>query len=472
MGGGPRAAVQYQWEQLLDYIEAGTVVPIVGQGLLNLEVEGTRKALDTYLAERLATGLAERTGELPPLQSSTCLSAVVSQHKARGPQGENLPYTLVWHLLRALEPLEPPESLLKLARLPFPLFVSTTCDSYVSRAVDLVRFRGRGRTTVPPYHEKGKEDLPDTVSAQNPVVFPLLGLASKSPDYALTEEDVLEFVHHFHRSGQPKRLFEWIQKRHVLLIGGGFSDWLVRFLVRLMMRERLWANRCTHFVADPAVNADPALATFLQHRLSDVQVFQAPTAESFVDELFQRWCDRPGTALSDAVEDTSETQGAGSWSANAERDETAPKRIFLSYASEDREAAQRIFKLLDAEGLEVWFDTRGLEPGDVYKETIRSQIRRSWFFVPVLSQHTLTPLHRFFRFEWTVAGECAETASRSVGYAFPLVIDDTPQTSDGIPEFLSNVHWTKAPRGDVPVGFVQKLRESYRTMERAERQRS
>jgi len=48
--------------------------------------------------------------------------------------------------------------------------------------------------------------------------------------------------------------------------------------------------------------------------------------------------------------------------------------VFLSYASQDAEAAQRICEALRATGIEVWFDQSALRGGDVWDQTIRRQM--------------------------------------------------------------------------------------------------
>ena len=48
--------------------------------------------------------------------------------------------------------------------------------------------------------------------------------------------------------------------------------------------------------------------------------------------------------------------------------------VFLSYASEDAEAAQGICEALRAAGIEVWFDQSELRGGDVWDQKIRRQI--------------------------------------------------------------------------------------------------
>jgi len=48
--------------------------------------------------------------------------------------------------------------------------------------------------------------------------------------------------------------------------------------------------------------------------------------------------------------------------------------VFLSYASQDQEAAQRICEALRAAGIEVWFDQSELRAGDAWDRQIRKQI--------------------------------------------------------------------------------------------------
>src|ERR1700688_4976820 len=45
-----------------------------------------------------------------------------------------------------------------------------------------------------------------------------------------------------------------------------------------------------------------------------------------------------------------------------------PPSVFLSYASEDRPAAQAIRDALPAFGLEVWYDESGLDGGDAWDQ--------------------------------------------------------------------------------------------------------
>ena len=61
------------------------------------------------------------------------------------------------------------------------------------------------------------------------------------------------------------------------------------------------------------------------------------------------------------------------------------KAVFLSYASQDAEAARRIADALRAGGIEVWFDQSELRGGDVWDRQIRKQIHDCALFIPIIS---------------------------------------------------------------------------------------
>jgi hypothetical protein len=70
--------------------------------------------------------------------------------------------------------------------------------------------------------------------------------------------------------------------------------------------------------------------------------------------------------------------------------------VFLSYASQDAPAAQRICEALRNAGIEVSFDQSGLRGGDVWDQKIRREIRDCELFIPVISANT-APQHAGLR---------------------------------------------------------------------------
>ena len=77
--------------------------------------------------------------------------------------------------------------------------------------------------------------------------------------------------------------------------------------------------------------------------------------------------------------------------------------VFLSYASQDAEAAARICEALRAAGIEVWLDQSELRGGDAWDRKIRKQIQGCALFVPVISANTQVRLEGYFRLEWRLA---------------------------------------------------------------------
>src|ERR1700733_15039615 len=92
-------------------------------------------------------------------------------------------------------------------------------------------------------------------------------------------------------------------------------------------------------------------------------------------------------------------------------DPIAPDRsrptVFLSYASEDRVAAQSIRDALPAVGLEAWYDESELNGGDAWDQKIRWQIRECDFFMALVSAQTEARHKGYFRREWRLGGERA-----------------------------------------------------------------
>lgn len=84
--------------------------------------------------------------------------------------------------------------------------------------------------------------------------------------------------------------------------------------------------------------------------------------------------------------------------------------VFLSYASQDAEVAQRICAVLRQAGLEVWIDQSELRGGDAWDTSIRRQIRECALFIPLISLNTNTRSEGYFRLEWKLAVDRARTS--------------------------------------------------------------
>jgi tetratricopeptide (TPR) repeat protein len=134
--------------------------------------------------------------------------------------------------------------------------------------------------------------------------------------------------------------------------------------------------------------------------------------------------------------------------------------VFLSYASQDAEAAKRVCESLRAGGVEVWFDTEGgLEHGDEWDAKIRRQIKECVLFIPLISANTQARQEGYFRIEWELAAERAMGIAHGVPFILPIVIDDTREPDALVPDRFRKVQWMRLPGGaaspDVQARFLK-----------------
>ncbi len=126
------------------------------------------------------------------------------------------------------------------------------------------------------------------------------------------------------------------------------------------------------------------------------------------------------------------------------------KAVFLSYASQDAEAAKKICDALRAAGVEVWFDAEGgLEHGDEWDAKIRRQIKECVLFLPVISANTQAREEGYFRIEWELAAQRALGIASGVAFILPIVIDDTREPDALVPDRFRTVQWTRLRAGEL-----------------------
>lgn len=133
------------------------------------------------------------------------------------------------------------------------------------------------------------------------------------------------------------------------------------------------------------------------------------------------------------------------------------KAVFLSYASQDAAAAQRIGDALRAGGIEVWLDQSELRGGDAWDQKIRYEIRDCALFIPIISAGTQARLEGYFRREWKLAVERTHDMSERLAFLVPVVIDATGDAEADVPEAFRAVQWTRLPAGATPPAFVARL---------------
>jgi len=131
--------------------------------------------------------------------------------------------------------------------------------------------------------------------------------------------------------------------------------------------------------------------------------------------------------------------------------------VFLSYASQDQEAAERICDALRAAGVEVWLDKSELRGGDAWDSAIRRQIKTCALFIPVISRNTHARSEGYFRLEWKLAIDRSHLMATTKAFLLPVVIDDTRDDDEGVPERFRDVQWTRLPGGHTSADFAARV---------------
>ncbi len=130
--------------------------------------------------------------------------------------------------------------------------------------------------------------------------------------------------------------------------------------------------------------------------------------------------------------------------------------VFLSYASEDAEAALKICTSLRDAGIEVWFDQSELRGGDAWDQKIRREIRDCALFVPIISQNTQARIEGYFRLEWHLADQRTHLMGKGRPFLVPVCIDDTREDAD-VPDSFAIIQWSRLPAGETSPAFVERV---------------
>jgi len=364
-------STEFGWDELLDRIEMGNVIPVIGQGLYWVRTEENK---DVLLYRHLADRLAQTMGHPSPEQSNHAFSKMVLQYlKERSNDYLGLRKFLIEEL-SSLYPI-PEGPLWKLSRIkPFSLFINTTYDHFLEQILNSIRIY----PTEVLYHTH-KEKRTDRVTPQmsdnlkdsrGSLLLHIYGSAAKNMVPAYTENDMLETVVEFQKDmdKEPRNpLFQALKEKSLLFIGCGYDDWLSRFFIRTIANEPyqppsdLLKRRyiCDDFEAPNLGELEPFLKSHYSH------VFFSRDHKGFVNRLF------------DKVKNE-----------HIIPEEEFPDTAFISFHGKDREIAVRLASELRKDGVKVWLDQSALRPGDRVDETIIKAIDKCTVFIPLISEST------------------------------------------------------------------------------------
>ena len=431
-----------QWSKLLQAIARGVVIPIVGRDLLRIQIDGREQLLYEYLAAELATQLQVDCGPSPSIDQ--VVAAYLNARRQNSRDDVNLKtFEILSQLPDQNGRMPVPEPLRKLATIePLRLFVSTTVDPLLATAL------GSAPDHVFSYSPNSTlTDIPrDYACSPHRLVFHLFGKISGIPDSALIDEEILEFMWKLHEdSTRLSNLFDELRNKRLLLMGNAHPDWLARFFVRLSRRDRLSSGTdAREFVADEAVVTDVHLRDFLENFSPQTKSFGMANPIDFVNQLVEKW-----EAFPDKPSSARESLGT--------TPATKPPAVFVSYASQDRLAAERLQARLGGAGLDTWFDRQRLESGDPWWPVIEQNIAGCDVFLAIISANSNKRNEGIFIREWNRALERLEDMDKaSARFIHPVIVDDTAEGAVSFGGFR-DFHYTRAVGGEPPEDFVNTL---------------
>jgi hypothetical protein len=451
------------WDRLISQLKEQRVIPVIGPDLLRIPAtDGAEAKLyelwGKELAELFNVDLPDESADIP------LLYWISDQLSLRTdiPTGD-LESDLSKVVCQSKWPI--PLPLLQLAEIKdFPLYISTTIDHLMEAALKLKRGHSKNivfsRTGGP-----NRNDIPaDFTPSSIPLLIHLFGASCVDREaFAVTEDDLIEFSWSLIKySTAPENLYEYLNKRQLLLLGCNFPDWLDRFFIHALSHEH-GAQVGITFVSE---HCPKGLQEFLRRKKARPFIEWSPVA--FVQELHQRWLQ---SELEDAkIQDdlqpllTSEQSHPG----------LKPSKlgsVFISYARDDKKIALAIRDQLEAANIDTWMDDSDLEPGEQYEVSIEENIRNASFFIALISKsldlENSNRLGRFVLKEWRWAEDADRERPQSQNFLLPVVIDDTPEGAAFIEGPMRKRQWTVCRDGELPAKFMSLIQQGVRRFRRS-----
>lgn len=439
-----------EWRELLVDIHNRKVIPVVGSELVTVPDPDT--GVEIPLQRYLTPLLASKLGLLEPTRFAS-LNEAACFYLTGGGRKKTL-YIELSELLDE-QRTAPSLALLDLARISdFDLFIASTFDRQLADALTAVRPDFDSSAQVLAFRPEKPVDLPEPLG--NTLLYHILGNLDTFPEFAVWEEDYMEFICGLlERHDTMERLFRLLKNRHLLLLGAPASDWIVRFFVRAARQMRLsdrtveCMDPIREYLTDRAENLEPPLTFFFDSFVKTTRVLRGDPA-SFVRELADRWQDRYG-------------QATGDDEFLAQIPQEMPRdSVFISYAREDFAAALSLARGLHAAGVPIWLDKARLQNGSNFATVLEGAVRVVCsFFISLISDTTEADVDR----QRFVHRERDWAAGRHVeGWVFylPVAIHTElpgrwePQRE---PASLSRIQYDHLPAGIPTPDFIRRVRQ-------------
>ena len=421
---------QYDWDELLQLIADKKLTPVLGKEMYCYQEGDTLKPLDYYLSQKILEKNGVTDFQITSLPET--FNFLELKKKIETPD-----------LIDALKPIvrainfELPllDEFLTISDLNY--YINTTVYNNVLEN-KMKDFRKQPVTSRNFSIQSNIDDFPALDKIDTPHVFNVFGSLLQTTDVALSEEDLLEYSSSFNQkmSAAPKILGA-LRDNSLLFLGCSFADWMIRFAMRLLSNQPLhqWGSRKIIVVNDPGEKRNHDYEFLKNYR---VVTFEGNTKD-FVYEFARQW----------------------------KMKNPRKKSIFLSYTRADKAAVENLKKgIEEISNVECWYDKEELEPGDVWENKIKDNIRKADLFIPVISANSLDREDAYVFKEWLFGSyewRARDKDNRQEKFLVPVLIDDSSAYSEKMQKrfdkHITSLNITKIPEGRPDEAFLNQIKK-------------
>lgn len=421
---------QYDWDELVDYINDKTLTPVIGKEVYQFDNNGQMIPIDRYLSAKLL-----ELYKITEIEAHSLIQAVN--------------YLEFEKKQKTMDIIRRLKSIVKEVTFDFPYlkeFLSITDLRYfINTAVynnvlenNILKSHQQTPSSVNFSINEPFKDSSDPDSLKEPFVFNVFGSLTQTVDPALSEDDLLEFAGFFReKMSNANNIVNSLRNKNLLILGCSFPEWMARFALRLLTNEPMqeWGSKRTIIIVNDKTEFRDKQFEILRNY--DVVTYEGNTGE-FIKELAAQWKQRnPNSAK--------------------------PKTVFLSYTRADTEAVENIKRAIESIGnISCWFDKRELKPGDDWREKIVVNIRSADLFIPLLSDNSLNHEDGYVQEEWSQGVNewiFRNHAKKEGKFLIPVVIDDSQLYNEKIRKhFDSKINIAKVPAGNPDEEFLKEIR--------------
>lgn len=416
LGNRPLTENNRQWDELIEKIVQGEVVPVIGPEFLaedfndpNLSMNPQQELINMLADSKEIKGEHSSFSELlyddayPAREREDVYDMLgeVFEPELAAINAGKLPQDPIFR---------PSKLLIKLLKTcKFRFVITTSFIPLVEYAMKGIY--GENGVNVMNFSNNplGNADLKGADDIQKPSVYYMFGrVCRQSKRYVVNDSDMLAFCRSW-LSEAPSNLVNVLRTKYLLILGNNYSDWLCRFI---------WYSMKTELDTKPKgmmVNEDESLLQFMKR----IDAFTQRDPEAVIEKI--------------------ETLVAEKVKAQEQLKYQKPDfntDVFLSYSRRDADVVKKLYDELTDKGLRVWYDRENLGVGDKFMEEIKMAIRKTRVFIPVLSHNIENEKNEShpYRTEWETAMEVASSYGRN--FILPICEKGFDFYSGNIPEKL------------------------------------